>query len=119
MAADPRLICASSEIVESGLGVRFPVQRYGREVPAFIVRFHGRVYAYLNQCAHVPAELDRQSSDFFDLSKLYLICSIHGALYSPTTGQCLGGRCQGRGLIPVPVEERDGAVYLLTENYHG
>lgn len=119
MAEDARLICVSNDLTEAGRGVRFLVQRYGQETPAFIIRFHGRVHAYLNQCAHVPAQLDWQPGEFFDTSGLYLICSIHGALYSPATGQCLGGRCQSRGLTPLPVEERDGAVYLLKENHHG
>lgn len=119
MAEDARLICASDDLPEAGKGMRFPVSQRGREIPAFVIRFHGQVHAYLNQCAHVPAELDWQPGEFFDDSKLYLICAIHGALYSPKTGACLGGRCQGRGLVPLPVEERDGAVYLLTENHHG
>ena len=111
MAANPRLICAAKDLEEGGRGVRFSVERGGHEMPAFAIRFGGQVYAYLNQCAHVPVELDWQPGAFFDDSKLYLICSTHGALYSPETGQCLGGRCQGRGLIPLAIEERDGAIY--------
>jgi hypothetical protein len=56
-------------------------------------------------------ELDWQPNEFFDDSKLYLICATHGALYSPADGRCLGGRCNGRGLTPLPIEERDGAIY--------
>ncbi|MGE5386724.1 MAG: Rieske (2Fe-2S) protein [Betaproteobacteria bacterium] len=111
MAENQRLICAAADLEEGGRGVRFSIKQSGREIPAFAVRFGGHVYAYLNQCGHVPVELDWQEGAFFDDSKLYLICSTHGALYSPETGQCLGGRCQGRGLIPLPVVERDGAIY--------
>lgn len=119
MAQEARLICASGDLVEAGKGVRFTVMRYGRETPAFVIRYHGRVHAYLNECGHVPAELDWQPGEFFDYSKLYLVCSIHGALYAPDTGHCLAGRCQGAGLKPLVVEERDGAVYLLYENQNG
>lgn len=112
MAKGLRLICLSRDLAESGKGVRFNVQRLGREVPAFAIRFDGRVYAYLNECGHLPAELDWQPGEFFDHSKLYLICSVHGALYAPESGKCLGGRCHGNGLKPLPVEERDGAIYL-------
>ncbi len=119
MAASERLICASDAVVESGLGYRFSVPGPGRDLPAFVIRFRGRVYAYLNECGHVPAELDWQPGEFFDYSKLYLICSIHGALYAPDSGQCLGGRCQGIGLKPLGVEERNGAVYLLADSIHG
>jgi len=101
---------------ESGKGVRFTVGRFGREASAFAIRYCGRVYAYLNECGHLPAELDWQPGEFFDYSKLYLICSVHGALYAPESGQCLGGRCQGKGLRPLEVEERDGVIYLLSNN---
>lgn len=112
MAEAARLICASDDLVDGGLGVRFVVDRYGRETPAFVVRYRGTVHGYLNECGHVPAQLDWQPGEFFDHSKLYLICSIHGALYAPDTGRCLGGRCQGRGLTRLDVRESDGNIYL-------
>jgi len=112
MAQSERLICASEEVAEGGAGFRFSVTRFGREEPAFAVRFHGRVYAYMNRCGHVPVELDWQHGEFFDTSKLYLICATHGALYSPESGHCLGGRCNGKGLEPVAVIERNGKIFL-------
>jgi hypothetical protein len=45
----PRLICEAAHVVEGGKGVRFTVQRYGRTEPAFMVRYDGRVHAYLNR----------------------------------------------------------------------
>ncbi len=112
MAAEARLICASDEVVDGGPGFRFAVIQYGREEPAFVVRFRGHVFAYFNRCGHVPVELDWQHNEFFDNSKLYLICATHGALYAPESGRCLGGRCNGKGLMPLPVTERDGAIYF-------
>lgn len=116
MAAGLRLICSSQEVVDAGKGFRFTVERYGRTTPAFVIRFHGQVSAYLNECGHVPAELDWQPGEFFDDSKLYLICSIHGALYAPDSGECLGGRCQGKGLHPLKVREIDGQIFFEQEN---
>lgn len=113
MAASPRLICASGDLLEGGAGVRFNVPRPGGDAPAFAVRFDGVVRAYLNRCAHVPIELDWQPGEFFDHSKLYLVCATHGALYAPESGACLGGRCNGRGLAPVAVIEQDGCVYFI------
>lgn len=112
MVADARLICAAADLIDGGPGVRFMVPQHGRDEPAFVVRFRGRVFAYFNRCGHVPVELDWQHGEFFDDSKLYLICATHGALYAPESGRCLGGRCNGKGLMPVPVEERNGAVYF-------
>ena len=112
MAEDERVICARAELAETGKGVRFRVTHRQRESDAFVVRFRGRVFGYLNECGHVPAQLDWLPGEFFDDSKLYLICATHGALYAPESGRCLGGRCNGKGLVPVSVTERDGSVYL-------
>lgn len=113
MARRERLICAAQDLPEQGRGVRFELERHGRPQPAFVVRFEGRPRAFLNQCGHVPVELDWQEGEFFDDSRLYLVCATHGALYHPASGQCVGGRCAGRGLIPVPVVERDDHVYII------
>lgn len=115
MAEKLRLICSSAEVSDAGKGFRFNLERYGREVPAFVIRFNGQVHAYLNECGHVPAALDWMPGEFFDDSKLYLICSIHGALYAPDSGRCLDGRCQGRGLKPLPIREIDGLILLEPE----
>lgn len=115
MAESQRLICTGSELLDGGRGVRFVVERYGRAAPAFVIRYHGRVFGYLNECGHVPAQLDWQPGEFFDDSKLYLICSIHGALYSPETGRCMGGRCQGVGLKPLKIREIESQVYLVLD----
>ena len=111
MAARERLICSSDELVDSGHGVRFEVGRGGAAVPAFIVRYDGQVRAYLNRCAHMPMELDWKPGRFFDDEGLHLVCSTHGAVYSPDTGECRGGPCAG-ALAQLEVEERDGYVYL-------
>lgn len=113
MAERERLICVSTALAERGSGIRFEVKRNGRPQSAFVVRFDGRVHAFLNQCGHVPVELDWREGEFFDDSRLYLICATHGALYHPASGACVGGRCAGRGLISLPVVVRDGHVYLM------
>lgn len=113
MAASERLICTSAELLEGGLGVRFEVQRHGQVLPAFVVRYRGQPRAYYNRCSHVPVELDWQPGQFFDSSGLYLICAVHGALFAPETGHCLLGRCAGRGLEPLRVEERSDGIFFL------
>jgi nitrite reductase/ring-hydroxylating ferredoxin subunit len=117
MAAETRLICRSAELEDSRRGVRFELQHAGGSVPAFAVRFEGRVHAYLNRCAHVAMELDWKPGEFFDADGLVLICSTHGALYAPDSGECLGGPCLSCGALrPVAIEERDGAIYLKESN---
>ena len=118
-ALTQRRVCAGTEVIEGGPGLRFTLERRGVSEPAFVVRFRGQVHAYLNRCGHVPVELDWQQGEFFDSSGLYLICATHGALYAPDSGRCLGGRCNGKGLVEVAVTERDGWVVLIEEGGQG
>lgn len=115
MAESKRLICASAELAEGGLGVRFEAASGADAAPAFVVRFRGQARAYLNRCGHTPMELDWKPGEFFDASGLYLICATHGALFDPATGACLGGRCNGRGLDVLPMVEENGEVFLIQE----
>lgn len=115
MADNQRLICASEALQEKGRGVRFALPEHGERATGFVVRYAGKVHGYINQCAHVPVELDWQEGDFFDLTGHNLICATHGAHYEPMTGRCAMGPCKGRALQPLKVEERDGNIYLILE----
>jgi nitrite reductase/ring-hydroxylating ferredoxin subunit len=108
-------VCGGEALVDGGDGVRFLVNVNGRDIGAFVVRFEGVAYGYLNQCAHVPMEMDWQEGKFFESSGLYLMCATHGAIYAPDSGMCVGGPCRGASLSRLRVEERDGAVYWIPE----
>ena len=104
-------LCRSDELAERGQALVFDVLHYRESARAFALRFDGKVVAYLNRCAHVPAEMDWQRGEFLDADKTFIMCSIHGAVYEPATGRCAGGPC-GRGkLTELQVEERGGQVY--------
>ncbi len=107
-----RWLCTSQQLVDGGDGVRFKVIHAGAEEGAFVVRHRGVAHAFINRCGHVPIELDWQEGKFFDLTGSHLICATHGAMYSPETGRCIGGRCNGNGLTPLVVVEYDGNIYL-------
>lgn len=113
MAREARLICDASALQDSGKGARFEVEYFGELAPAFVLRFRGRVYAYLNRCGHMPMEMDWREGEFFDLEGRDLICSTHGAMYEASSGKCLGGPCSGTPLVRLQVEERDGKVFYL------
>ncbi len=120
MAETPRLIRASPVLSEGGKGVGFAIECDGSRVPAFVIRYRGKVHAYFNRCTHVGLELDLTEGEFFDDSGLYLICSTHGATYVPDSGFCVAGPCKGARLERLAVEERNGKVYLLTKgSKHG
>ena len=111
MAHRERLICESSALVDGGHGVRFRLREGDREEKGFVIRFCGIVHAYVNVCPHAGTELDWNPGDFFDESTLYLVCSTHGALFEPSTGNCVAGPCRGAALQRIEVTERDGQVF--------
>jgi len=113
VADGERLICVSGALEDSGRAVRFEIEYFGERAAAFALRFRGRVYAYLNRCAHMPMELDWREGEFFDSEGRDLICSTHGATYEASSGKCLGGPCGGTPLVRLRIEERDGKVFYL------
>lgn len=107
----PEPLCASEALAERGQAVVWDVMQWGRPVRAFALRYEGQVVAYLNRCVHVPTEMDWQAGEFLDMDRRWIVCSIHGAHYEPTTGRCAAGPC-GRGrLTHLDTEERDGQVW--------
>ena len=112
MADNERLICESAQLVEREHGIRFDLPELGERMTGFVVRYDGKVYGFVNQCAHIPVELDWNEGDFFNMSKDFLICSTHGAQYEPATGYCILGPCKGKNLSPLNVVERNSQIFL-------
>ena len=106
-------LCSSTDLVDSGDAVSFDVVYYGRTSRGFAIRFEDQVYGYLNQCSHVPMEMDYQPNRFFDSTGQWLMCATHGGMYRPQTGQCIGGPCRG-GLVKIALTEHDGVVHWHT-----
>lgn len=115
--AQATLICRADAVVDGGKGVRFPVIAGTDPTTGFVVRYDGKVYGYLNRCAHVPIELDWNEGEFFESSGLYLMCATHGAVYLPDSGLCAGGPCKGRSLHPITVWEEGQQVYWRGDAY--
>lgn len=114
---EPLALCESDTVTEGGKGIRFHVTAFGADASAFVIRFGGSVHAYLNRCAHVPMELDWTEGVFFDSSGSFLMCATHGALYSPRSGGCIGGPCDGRGLHKIQVVEKDGWIKWYPDEF--
>ncbi|HEY5635101.1 MAG TPA: Rieske 2Fe-2S domain-containing protein [Burkholderiaceae bacterium] len=108
-------VCDSGALADGGDGARFEMP--GDEmVSGFAVRSEGTVYAYLNQCQHIPVELDWQLGKFFDASGLYLVCATHGATYRASDGVCVEGPCVGRRLRALRVAESGGSVWVAMQS---
>lgn len=109
---DNKVVFNSASLVNEGLGLRFKMPIYGEYASGFVIRYQGRVYAYVNQCAHIPVELDWKEGEFFTAQKDFLICATHGAEYEPNTGHCVAGPCKGRSLKPMAVVEENEQILV-------
>lgn len=111
-AKTPSPVCPSIALAELG-SRRLSILYRGEPREAILVRFQGAIYGYLNQCVHMPRELDCEQRHVFDQTGSSIRCSMHGITYKPETGECLSAICAGKLLTQLRVEERDGVIYLV------
>ena len=79
----------------------------------FVVREEsGNLKAYQNSCPHTGAPLNWTPDQFLTRSGRYIQCSIHGAMFLVSSGECFSGPCSGRFLKPLAVVEQDGYAYI-------
>jgi len=55
--------------------------------------------------------------DFFNDDGQTLLCATHGAEYAPDTGACLGGPCYGVGLEKLDITEKEGQLFLTSDEF--
>ena len=75
-------------------------------------RDSGEVRAWLNVCPHAGRRLDWAPGQFLKSKDGHLVCAAHGASFELVRGDCIAGPCRGDSLRGVPVEIRDGEVWL-------
>ncbi|MDE0926425.1 MAG: Rieske 2Fe-2S domain-containing protein [Methylophilaceae bacterium] len=109
---DQTIVFKSSDLQEQSLGLRFDLPQLGEHATGFVIRFETKPYAYVNQCAHMPVELDWNEGKFFTVDKTFIICATHGAQYAPETGRCIAGPCKGKQLQPLAVTEKNNKVTI-------
>lgn len=102
----------SALLEDGGKGIRFALPELGEFATGFVIRFQGKPYAYVNQCAHVSVELDWSEGDFFTSQRDYLICATHGAHYRPDNGFCVMGPCKGKSLKSIEVVEQNQKIII-------
>jgi len=78
-----------------------------------IVKQKGELFAYENRCPHQKRSLNCSAEPFLDEEGDYLKCHHHGALFTPTDGQCIAGPCQGKALKRATLGVEKGNFYLL------
>ena len=110
-----KIVLNSHDLQEKSLGLRFDLPHLGEHATGFVIRFNGLPYAYINQCAHMPVELDWNQGEFFTSEKYFIVCATHGACYEPNTGHCVFGPCKGKQLQALPVVEENEQVIIWVE----
>lgn len=71
------------------------------------------VRAWYNVCPHAGRRLDWAPGEFLRSKDGLVVCAAHGASFELGSGECVGGPCRGDSLRSVPVEVRDGGVWLV------
>lgn len=99
-----------TDALSHGTTKKFTLRCQGKTVEGILVCYGGKVFAYLNQCCHIPISMDWMDNQFFSEDRRYLICANHGATYEPTTGECVWGPCCGASLIRIPLEVDGGRI---------
>jgi len=107
----PHLICPGMQLPELGK-FSFAIHFRGERREAFLIRFKGVVYCYLNECMHMHKRLDDERDQIFDETGRFLRCSSHGACYDPATGKSLSEIGAGKMLTAVKVKEEAGWIGL-------
>ena len=77
-----------------------------------LYRVGDEVRAWLNVCPHAGRRLDWAPGQFLKSREGHLVCAAHGASFALDSGDCIAGPCKGDRLRAVPVDVRDGQVYL-------
>jgi nitrite reductase/ring-hydroxylating ferredoxin subunit len=93
-----------------GMSKKFRLRCQGRTVEGMLLSYEGNLFAYVNRCRHISLSLDWADNEFFSEDKRYVICANHGAVYEPTTGECVWGPCYGAFLQDVPIRVSGGRI---------
>lgn len=107
-------LCPLNEI-DQGTGREFRLQTSDGIQYLALFRQGDRLFACRNACPHQGRNLNWGPDEFLFDPQGRLVCPHHGATFELSDGTCVEGPCKGARLVQVPVEVRDGVVYLAGE----
>ena len=85
----------------------------GGDAESLILHRRGEaIRAWLNVGPHAGRRLDWAPGRFLLSRDGLLVCAAHGASFELEHGACVAGPCRGDALRAVPVEVREGQVWL-------
>ncbi|MEM7343807.1 MAG: Rieske (2Fe-2S) protein [Chloroflexota bacterium] len=101
---------ASNQLPEQGV-VKFKLAiADDKTLDAFVVRYQGRAYAWLNYCPHYGVDLGGSDGGFWAADGQSIVCQLHKAHFRPDDGFCIEGPCEGDSLTVIPLEESEGVI---------
>ena len=106
-----RVVGKTADLGE-GQTVKFRFRERGDDKEGFVIRHGGRLFAYRNECRHIPMTLDWVENRFLSRDRCYIQCATHGALYQIDTGLCVDGPPAGERLRPLEVVEQAGEIVV-------
>ena len=105
-------VCQAEDLREQDYRI-VDIDYHGRPHSAIVLRYQGNLYAYLNQCVHMPRRLNCERNTIFDEEKQHLRCSMHGIVYQPESGASISTMCNGEKLTALRLREVDGRIVLF------
>jgi len=90
--------------------------RFGTGESAFallLYRSGGDVRAYVNCCPHFSLPLNARPGEFLLMAGARIMCAFHCAIFRLDDGHCVDGPAVGMALDRVPIEIRDGGVFVI------
>lgn len=77
-----------------------------------VLRSGQQFTAFVNRCAHFGVPLAAQPQHLIFEPHVSFSCNVHYARYDWRDGRCLGGDCDGEGLLPVPVRVQGDGLWV-------
>ncbi len=102
-----------SDELADGMSKLFHYSKNGETIEGFLIRYQGKVYAYINLCPHAYEPIVFGSQSAFNSDKRYIVCREHFAMFNPETGVCVSGPCPIADLVKIDVLEQDGTIFLV------
>jgi nitrite reductase/ring-hydroxylating ferredoxin subunit len=101
-----------------GQSKKFTLRLSGREIEALLINCQGTFFAYTNRCPHAGLTLDWVDNQFFTVDSRYLMCANHGAVFEPSTGECVWGPCAGASLQKLALSIERGKIFARYPGFH-
>jgi nitrite reductase/ring-hydroxylating ferredoxin subunit len=105
-------VAADTELGEGGTAKFSFKDSSGDDKQGFVIRHKGRLFAYINECRHIPMTMDWVDNRFLSRDGCYIQCATHGALYQIDSGHCIDGPPAGKKLHSLPVSISDGYIIV-------